>query len=143
MSAHCQVDFYVLTSPRRTADLLACKLALMAWERGHSVVVVTPDDNRAKALDELMWEHPRGRFLPHGRGGAGAATGAPVTIVTRPPHSDSDVVINLTGSALEGPLPFRRVLEIVPHDPAERASSREKFRHYRSLGLRPNKHEIN
>jgi DNA polymerase-3 subunit chi len=147
VSGPCQVDFYVLGSPTQRPEKLACRLALMAWERGHEVIVVTEGEMAAAELDDLMWKWPAGRFLPHGRAGADEARGAPVTILSQPPSprgaaGESDVVINLTARALGGPLPFRRLLEIVPHDPDLREASRDKFRHYRSRGLQPRMHEI-
>jgi DNA polymerase IIIc chi subunit len=37
---------------------------------------------------------------------------------------------------------FRRLLEIVPAEPAQRDASREKFRNYRALGLSPETHPM-
>ncbi|NNJ63934.1 MAG: DNA polymerase III subunit chi, partial [Xanthomonadales bacterium] len=64
MTGTCQVDFYVLADPVRSAESLACQLALMAWEQGHRVCVRTEDELEAQRIDELMWEQPPGRFLP-------------------------------------------------------------------------------
>ncbi len=137
--AQCKVDFYLLGSPRLSAEHLACKLSMMAWERGHRIHVVAADD-RVDALDELMWSYPEDRFLPHGPAGKDAA--APVRIGGEPP-ADADLVINLTPEPLTVSARWRRLLEIVPHDPAEREASREKFRAYRAHGLAPDTHEMN
>jgi DNA polymerase-3 subunit chi len=67
MSDHCQVDFYVLASTGQTAERFACRLAMMAWEQGHCVLVLTGTESAAQSLDEIMWDFPPGRFLPHGR----------------------------------------------------------------------------
>jgi len=136
----CQVDFYLLGSPELEPERLACKLAVMAWERGHKVSIVTSDDTAAAALDELLWEYPDGRFVPHERGENSAA---PVCVLSTAPSGPAEVVINLTGSALATPLAFHRLLEIVPHHEADREASREKFRHYRAAGLDPQAHDIN
>jgi len=140
VGGRCQVDFYLLGSPALDDARLACKLALMAWERGHRVAIVVDGRERAGALDELMWSYPEGRFLPHDRD---ADQGAPVRILTQAPGSEGDVVINLTREPLPPPLPWSRLLEIVPHRDEEREASREKFRHYRGQGLEPRAHEIN
>ncbi len=136
----CQVDFYLLGSPSLEAERLACKLALMAWERGHRVCVVGRDDTQLETLDRLMWSTPEGRFLPHE---IGDGHPAPVGLVRQPPDDTGDVVINLTETALSPPAGWNRLLEIVPHHPAERAASRDKFRAYRAQGLDPRKHDIN
>ncbi|KAA9130790.1 DNA polymerase III subunit chi [Marinihelvus fidelis] len=135
----CKVDFYLLGSPRLDPDQLACKLAMMAWERGHRVDVVA-EAAHAERLDALMWSSPEGRFLPHAPAAAGDV--APVRLGTEPP-ADADLVINLTQRALDISPAWRRLLEIVPHDPAEREASREKFKTYRGQGLAPDMHEMN
>jgi DNA polymerase-3 subunit chi len=140
MGSRCQVDFYLLGSPGLEPERLACKLALMAWERGHRVAVVGADDAQIESLDRLMWTVPEGRFLPHERG---SAHPAPVRLLTAPPDDDGDVVINLTSAPMPGDLPWRRLLEIVPHRESDRVASRDKFRAYRARGLEPKAHDIN
>ena len=136
------MDFYVLADPARSVEGLACQLALMAWEQGHRVCVRTEDASEASRLDELMWEQPPGRFLPHDVG-AGAGD-SPVRIeqsgAAIPP--DRDVVINLASSAISEPGRFRRLLEVVPPDESRRQASREKYRAYREQGLEPAHHTI-
>jgi DNA polymerase III subunit chi len=143
----CQVDFYVLAESAPSAEQLACRLSLMAWEQGHRVSVLAPDENAARSLDELMWDYPPARFLPHQRGepGPGAARrAAPVSIVASADQvgADRDVVVNLGAEAVPHPGRFRRLLEIVPAEPRMREASRDKYRHYRKLGLHPTSHEI-
>jgi DNA polymerase-3 subunit chi len=122
MADPCQVDFYVLADPSLSAGQLACRLCMMAWEQGHRVAVLAGNEQDADDLDELMWDFPPGRFLPHAPGG--------------------DVVINLGGAAIPQPERFRRLLEIVPADARQKQASREKFRQYREWGLSPGSHDI-
>ena len=137
MADDSQVDFYLLGAKAPGPEHLACRLALMAWERGHVIDIVTQDEGAARALNELMWQYPAERFLPHGDG-----PGAPVRIRPIVPEGDADVVINLSPVPLPEPTRFRRVLEIVPHRKADRDASRDKFRAYRALGLAPGTHNI-
>jgi len=139
----CQIDFYVLADRTVSAELLVCRLALMAWEHGHRTAVVVEDEAQARYWDSLMWEIPEGRFLPHKQ--MRHAGAAPVTIGTLAEVQDdtSDVIINLTGKAVPSPERFRRLLELVPSDDKQRKASRDKFRAYRQLGLKPESHEIN
>jgi DNA polymerase-3 subunit chi len=153
----CQVDFYVLAESAPSAEQLACRLSLMAWEQGHRVSVLAPDENAARSLDELMWDYPPARFLPHergepdlgteGQGDAGqvdAVRAAPVSIVASADQvgSDRDIVVNLGREAVPDPGRFLRLLEIVPAEPRLREASRDKYRYYRKLGLQPTKHDI-
>jgi DNA polymerase-3 subunit chi len=143
----CQVDFYVLAESAPPAEQLACRLSLMSWEQGHRVSVLAPDENAARSLDELMWDYPPARFLPHERGAPGpgaAGPGAPVSIVSSADQlgADRDVVVNLGNEAVPDPGRFHRLLEIVPAEPHLREASRDKFRYYRKLGLQPSKHDV-
>ncbi len=141
MSADCQVDFYLLSDGARDAEHLACRLALMAWERGFQVSILTQDAAQSEHLDELLWHYPEGRFLPHERGADKRQSLAPVTLLEQVPEQ-AQVLINLTREAMPLPLPCQRLLEIVPHQDAERAASRDKFRHYRAHGYAPKAHDI-
>jgi len=138
----CQVDFYVLANPGHSGRRLGCRLAMMAWEQGHQVAVLTENDDEAESLDELMWDFPPGRFLPHSLGGS--EPGTPVSIHRKGTDiaPDRDVVINLANSAVPDPARFSRLLEIVPGDEGRRLASRHKFREYREQGLKPESHEI-
>ena len=138
----CQVDFYVLARPDQSAERLACRLAMMAWEQGHNVAVLTADENEAESLDEIMWDYPPGRFLPHSRGQAGPETPVSINTHTAQIPADRDVVINLADTAVSEPDRFKRLLEIVPGVEQKRLASRQKFREYRDLGLSLASHTI-
>jgi len=144
----CEVDFYLLGEASKGADKLACKLALMAWERNQKIYIVTPTQASAKQLDELMWHSPEGRFLPHAITGTAQdglsadSSRAPVNIGTLSSLNPADVVINLCPEAVPQPQRFSRVLEFVPYASDEREASRAKFKSYRNLGLSPRMQEI-
>lgn len=142
MTASCQVDFYVLARASQSAEQLVCRLAMMAWEQGHQIAVCTADDTAARRLDELMWDQPPGRFLPHGM--AAESEHTPVSIVAgnQSIPEGRSLVINLCASAVPEPERFGRLCEIVPADAAHREASRKKFRTYRNGGLEPAHHTI-
>jgi len=143
MSSTCQVDFYVLQDESLSAEMLSCRLAMMAWEQGHRIVVITESEADSQQLDDLMWDHPPGRFLPHAR--LAVQGSAPVLIGTMSQLDGSagEVVINLTTKTVPEPERFTRLLELVPARDHQREASREKFIAYRKLGLKPVSHEIN
>ena len=128
----------------KSPEKLVCRLAGMAWEKGHRVAVLTPDEASAIQLDRLMWEYPQGRFLPHAR--LPAEDPAPVGIATDEKTAAAggrhDVLIHLSEAAISEPTRFSRLLEIVPAEPRHRDASRDKFRHYRQLGLDPVSHSL-
>ena len=87
----------------------------MAWERKQRIFIITTTQNAAEQLDELMWEYPQGRFLPHTDAGHQDSGKAPVIIGTLSSLNPTDVVINLCPEAVPQPQRFSRVLEIVPY----------------------------
>ena len=115
----------------------------MAMERKQRVFITTPSETSSEQLDELMWQYPEGRFVPHARIEDPDAAKAPVNIGTLSGLNPADVVINLSLEAIPQPERFSRVLEIVPYADEEKEASRVKFRIYRNLGLDPQTHEIN
>lgn len=135
--AGCQVDFYVLETPAKAPDKLACWLALKALDQAQTTQIVVESGDQARELDELMWSVPPERFLPHGIAGTPEAAAAPVRIAL--PHSiaDGGIVVNLTAQPIERPERFERLLEIVPHGDSNRIASRKKFKAYRDSGLSP------
>ena len=139
----CQVDFYLLGEAAPEAGKLACRLALMAWERNQSVFIVTPSESAGEQLDGLMWQYPEGRFLPHSRAGDKDSDKVPVHIGTLSDLNPADVVINLCPEAVPQPERFSRLLEIVPHAVNERQASRVKYKTYRNSGITPQTHEMN
>lgn len=138
-AASCQVDFYVLQDEAQSADLLACRLALMAWEQGKRILVQVGSEADCARLDDLMWQHPLGRFLPHA---TMQGRSAPIMIgtVSQIGKQVSNVLINLTTTAISEPLRFQRLLELVPANDNQRSASREKYREYRAFGLEPATH---
>jgi len=143
MSESCQVDFYLLGKSSAGAARLACRLALMALEKNHKVFIIAASEASGDELDELMWQYPEGRFIPHARSGAEDSARAPVNIGTLASLNPADVVINLCPVAVPQPERFARVLEIVPAADNAKEASRQKFRIYRNMGLNPRTHEIN
>jgi DNA polymerase IIIc chi subunit len=96
----CQVDFYLLGASSSGADKLACRLALMAWERKQKIFIITASESSGKQLGELMWQYPDGRFLPHTGANEEDSGKAPVNIGTLSGLNPTDVVINLCPEAV-------------------------------------------
>jgi len=139
----CQIDFYLLGQSSPGANSLACRLALMAWERKQKIFIITTTETSGEQLGELMWQYPEGRFLPHTGAGEQDAGKAPVNIGTLSGLKPTDVVINLCPEAVPQPERFNRVLEIVPFAESEKQASRVKYKTYLNQGLKPQTHEIN
>jgi len=139
---NCQVDFYVLAGAEQSAEHVACRLAMKAWEQGFHVVVLAADEDEAISLDRAMWDIPAGRFLPHSRGPADADIQVSIDVHGAEIPEGRDLVINLADQPVSEPGRFRRLLEIVPCSDQQRRASRQKFRIYRDLGLEPATHNL-
>jgi DNA polymerase-3 subunit chi len=139
----CQVDFYVPKDPSIRFEQEVCRLALMAWQRNQQVLVIAADRPACAALDEMMWQYPAGRFLPHAVIGDPEAANSPIRLGLSGDLQAADVVINLCPEIVPQPERFGRIMEFVPFDENQRGPSRLKFRTYREMGLKPLMNEIN
>jgi DNA polymerase-3 subunit chi len=139
-----RVDFHILPATGKIErDRYVCKLAAKAVRQGHRVFLHAPTAEAAARLDDLLWTFRDTAFLPHRRAGDPDEDGVRVVIghdETAP--DEHDVMINL-----DHPTPaffsrFERVVEVVPHDPSERAAARERYRFYQERGYPLTKHDI-
>ena len=134
-----RIDFYILPDVDEIArHRFTCRLAHRAAMTGKRVHIRTADDV-AGDVDDLLWEYPNQRFLPHAR--LADAGSEPVTIGTEdedPPHDE--VLINL-GNGIPGFFNrFERVSEVVLA--TQRADGRTKYRRYREGGYPLFHHEL-
>ena len=120
---------------------MACDLALMAAERNQKIFIITATETAAGQLDELMWQYPQDRFLPHARSGDQHSGKSAIIIGELSDLNPTDVVINLCPEAVPQLERFSRVLEIVPYTEDEKVASRLKYKTYRSLGFNPQTHK--
>ncbi len=116
----------------------ACTLARNAVTADDAKVVVVGDAATLDALDAALWRAGPAEFVAHCRGDAPmhVLTRSPVILATRAdgalPHQQ--VLINLMHEVLGGFERFEHLFELVTRDPQDRASGRERVRHYRHRG---------
>lgn len=138
-----RVDFYILEDPGIDASLrFACRLAAQLISKDTATLHINVDDEqRAEALDELMWDYPRHRFLPHKIVNSGDdGSDCLVHIGCNTPLISEGVLINL---ATEVPTffgRFDRVAEIVVGE--TKTAGRDRFRHYRERGYPIHDHHL-
>lgn len=137
-----RVDFYLLPDIDDVARRrFTCRLVGRAVAAGKRVHVRAASEV-AEAMDELLWEYPRDRFLPHARFAPenehalepviiGAATDKPAR---------GDVLVNLADGIPDCITAFERVAELVLS--TERANGRALYRQYRERGYPLFHHEI-
>jgi DNA polymerase III subunit chi len=140
-----RVDFYVVPASGALERLrVACRIAEKAYRGALRVVVVAPDEQERRSLDDLLWTFADGSFVPHERSdGAQDTSEVPVVLTGgAEPPGRIDVIINL-GDAV--PAFFERsarIAEIIDGDERRRSAGRARFRIYRERGLEPATHNL-
>lgn len=130
-----QVTFYLMNEQdddRGSAcERLACQLAADGWSAGH-IYLLCRDETQAQRLDELLWQLPTDRFVPHQL--QGEAGQAPVEIGHQPPKRRYARLINLTEQTPLFAGHFAQVVDFVPTDETQKQQARERYKHYRQAG---------
>ncbi|THF58609.1 DNA polymerase III subunit chi [Pseudothauera rhizosphaerae] len=130
-----RVQFYH-DAPDRIA--LACELAARAYAGGRQVALRTADGALARRLDQALWSFEQLAFVPHVMADSPLAAETPVVIGRGDapaawPHGD--ILFNLADDLPPDLERFRVVVEIVGQSEAEKAPARQRYRHYKQLGL--------
>ena len=139
-----EISFHFNVPDRLT---YACRLLRKATRKGAHVVVAGPSSALA-ALDRALWTFDPLDFVPHVRVPPGAQPAprlrdTPVWLVERPADAmRHDVLLNLGLEPAEGFESFARVIEIVATDEQERASGRQRWKHYAGRGYDIQRHEV-
>jgi DNA polymerase-3 subunit chi len=140
-----RVDFYQLPDKELQASMrFACRLSLRALGSGMVVHVQVDDEAQAEAVDELMWDYPKNRLLPHTVIGAQTAPQSslqhPVHIGWREPSHDTGLLINLGSNVPNFFGRFDRVAEIIVDE--SKALRREHYTFYRQRGYPLHHHAL-
>ncbi len=139
-----RVDFYVLAdaSPDAVA-LTACRLVEKAYGMGHCVYLHLESEERALALDRLLWTFRQNSFVPHELCGSRDAEGVPVVLGFKDdPQVEPEVLVNLAPSVPSFYERFQRVAEVVATDPEARVRARERYRVYADRGCPITTHRV-
>jgi DNA polymerase-3 subunit chi len=135
-----QIDFYTHVQDKQ---LFACKLSAKALEQGLRVLVLTPDENSAVRMDQMLWSVPATGFLPHCRARSELAAVTPLIVDHDPGElAHEQVLLNLSGDRPAFFSRFQRLIEIVTTDEADREAARERFRFYRDRGYEIRSHDM-
>ena len=138
-----QVDFYLLPEQQHNPLPFACRLLEKIYGLGRRVYVMTTDEQQAKALDELLWRHRPGSFVPHGL--AGSCDHEQTNILIGSTESDGphhEVLFNLQSEVSLSFSRYERLVEVVvPREP-DQELARQRYRFYRERGYPLNNHRV-
>lgn len=135
-----KVSFYLLdekaTSSVYSDQLsLACLLSARCYQQKQKCLVWCQDQQQAEQFDELLWQLPSKRFVPHNLAGEGPVGGAPVEIHWGKPASiPRNVLINLAEHIPENHARFSQIYDFVPVGENLKLLARERYKHYRAAG---------
>lgn len=141
-----QVQFYLpATTASTNADtatvpaaiLQACLLCADFYRNNQKVFVYCANQQDAEQLDEVLWQFDAHSFVPHNLAGEGPARGAPIEISWLPPKNSRQVLVNLTSTVPAFANRFSQIIEFVPQAEADKEIARQKYKHYRQLGVTP------
>ncbi|MEO8417782.1 MAG: DNA polymerase III subunit chi [Methylophilaceae bacterium] len=122
--------FNVADKLQKVADL-----SESAINKGRRLMVFTPDTEATLKLENELWAHPPASFLPHCRADSPLVSVTPIVIDWQGeqlPHDD--VLINLQSQHPHFFSRFRRLIEIVGVDEADKTEARVRYRFYRDRG---------
>lgn len=120
--------------------LYACRLLRKALRSGVSGVAVSGPAATLARLDKLLWSFDPQEFIPHvllreGQQLAERLTRTPIWLVERTEQgAHHPVLVHLGEEPAEGFESFKRLIEIVSTDEAERDSARRRWKHYAGRG---------
>lgn len=133
------VVFYVLQSTEQSVAGLACRLC-------HRISIVAKQPlfvrfsrpEQMAAFDDLLWSFSADSFVPH----AIDDLRAEVCLGLQEPHVGFvGCCLNLADDAADATA-FDRVIEIIGADEATKQLGRQRFKHYRQLGISPQTHQV-
>jgi DNA polymerase III subunit chi len=139
-----RADFYVLEgSDSRLRWRFACQEIEKAFHAEERVLVWLDNDADVAAFDDLLWTYADRSFIPHEVIGPDSDwDDSPVLLsAAREPSSAPQVIVNLASTAPPGLEHATRIVEVIDADAARRQAGRERFKHYRTLGVEPVTHK--
>jgi DNA polymerase III subunit chi len=139
------VDFYVLPGTEARARFrFACRLAEKAYLADQRVFVWLDDAAELQSFDEMLWTFADRSFVPHEiYSDAQQWQDTPVLLgCAAQPQLPFDLLLNLGSEVPAAAARAGRIAEIVDAEEPRRRAGRNRFRHYRDLGLAPETHNI-
>ena len=135
-----QVDFYFnATDKYRLVANLSNKAAAQATR----MFVFTPDEQATQHMESVLWSFQQTSFIPHCRSQHALAAETPVIVdYQAEPLIHDDVLLNLCATHPPFFSRFRRLIEIVGNDEADKTAARERFKFYRDRGYEISRHDV-
>ena len=142
------VTFYALTEALANAEgkdvatelVRAAELCSDSASTRKKTTVLCATQAQAEAFDELIWQCPADKFIPHNLYGEGPDMGTPVEIIWQSAYQsmtklrNTAVVINLSQQYIENLSNIKHVIDFVPLQDEEKEKARERYKRYKQAG---------
>lgn len=113
----------------------ACEVTAELYSQKKKSVVLCASKAQAEALDQLLWQLPAARFVPHNLAGEGPQGGAPVEIVWQVQSLPrKQCLINLSGQMVTNFNHFQHIIDFVPVEEAAKQQARERYKLFQQAG---------
>ncbi len=135
-----QIDFYTHVEDKLNT---AARVAAKAYRQKLRSTVLCSDAETAQRFDRLLWVTPAIAFIPHCFADDPLARVTPIVLDWRSAEiMNDDLLLNLSGERPPSFSRFRRLIEIVALDDADRDAARERYRFYRDRGYEIRTHDL-
>lgn len=130
-----QVTFYQLPDAQQAGQEVACSLIADAYAYKQRVVVLCQDKAQAEALDDLLWQLPAKRFVPHNMSGEGPPSGTPVEICWSPTQiSRRHLLVNLSNAMPDAIGQYQYIIDFVPGEEDAKQAARVRYKQFQQAG---------
>ncbi|MFT4654445.1 MAG: DNA polymerase-3 subunit chi [Kangiellaceae bacterium] len=133
----------IANEPELATELaMAADLLINYVATRKKVTVLCATQTQAESFDDLIWQFPANKFIPHNLYGEGPDMGTPVEIIW---HSaflsmtklrNTAVVINLSQQYIENTNNINHIIDFVPVNENDKVQARERYKRYKQAGLR-------
>ena len=140
-----KVNFYILSSQSEQGrQVFACKLAEKAFRLGYKTYILTHSLQQAQQMDKLLWTFRANSFVPHEiyRDDLPATANAVIIGIQQPIPPWQHTLINLSADCPENIMQAEQIFELMDNDETQKQAGRLRYRHYQTLGITPNTHNM-
>ncbi|PLX96820.1 MAG: DNA polymerase III subunit chi [Desulfuromonas sp.] len=132
------VKFVKLENQNKPQQL--CRLTEYFYRQGKRLLLLVQDENQAISYDRFLWTWDKGAFLPHACDiGSVECYQEPIVITARENNpNNADILILGVPADPDFMSRFDLIIDFAElYDAGLAEASRDRFRHYRTLGLNP------
>lgn len=125
-----QVVFYQLADDNQLAEQV-CDIAAKAFSQKQKLLVYCASQKEAEQVDELLWQFPADRFIPHNLYGEGPAAGTPLEICWSAEQlSRRALVVNMSAEVIQAHSQYQKIIDFVPQAEEAKQAARLRYKQY-------------